>query len=193
MYLFSTECGLDISSLWCVCVSVCRFLQPGWTTQNYAQPSDWHQWRGAQTYWKHRFFCACGRLHDTRRYFMIFSGFKQPLVVLSFFNAVFPCFRFESYPKGPCKYGGSAGVWLGSWRIHGLWLSAQRGDTHSPQWTGCGERHVQVILTQKTFTAWCFVYFSLCFGQLLCKSDFRETPPHYENCPLTTAVRSTGK
>lgn len=53
-------------------------------------------------------------------------------------------FRFESYPKGPSKYGEPARVWLGSWGVYGLWLSAQRGDPCTPQRTGCGERHIQV-------------------------------------------------
>lgn len=59
-------------------------------------------------------------------------------------SAVGSLFRFESYPKGPCKYGVPAHVWLGPWGVYGLWLSAQRGDPCTPQRTGCGERHIQV-------------------------------------------------
>lgn len=54
-------------------------------------------------------------------------------------------YRFESYPKGPGKHGESAHVRLGSWGIYGLWLSAQRRDSCSAQWSGRGEGHIQVF------------------------------------------------
>lgn len=54
------------------------------------------------------------------------------------------CCRLESYPKGTCKYGEPATVWLGSRRVYGLWLSAQGGNPCASQWSGCGEGHIQV-------------------------------------------------
>lgn len=54
------------------------------------------------------------------------------------------CCRLESYPKGTCKYGEPATVWLGSRGVYGLWLSAQGGNPCASQWSGCGEGHVQV-------------------------------------------------
>ena len=55
------------------------------------------------------------------------------------------CVRSESYTKGSCGDGGPACVWLGSRRVHGLWLTAQGGNTHTSQRTGRGERNLQVL------------------------------------------------
>lgn len=151
---------------WCVSVSVCRFFHRRGTAQNYELPFHWHQWRRARLYWKHRCLCPSGELHDTRRYGPLSSCFcEYPLNVSPFqifISAVCPCFRLESYPKGPCEHGESASVWLGSWGIYGLWLSAQRWDPHTPQWTGCGEGHIQVKHAWKgKFTDWLMFCFSL--------------------------------
>lgn len=84
--------------------------------------------------------------------FSCFNEYSLHMLPSSFKIGVFlsahSYFRFQLCPKGPCKHGESANVWLGSQREHVLRLFAQRRDPCTSQWPGCVhwdlERHIWV-------------------------------------------------